>query len=200
VQLVARLIPHGVLDHLRGTLYRLAGFDVGARVRIAGSLTLTGSGDIYSRLSIAPRTYVNGPAHIELNAPVRIGANCALGHHLVLITSNHVMGPSSGRAGPTTTAGITIGDGVWIGACVTILPGVTIGAGAFVSAGAVVTRDVPVNARVAGNPATVLGLMGDEAPPPRGFRAGGAGLPARDESRAGAPLERGSDQATPTVD
>ena len=43
-----------------------------------------------------------------------------------------------------------------IGSGAVILPGVTIGAGALVGAGAVVTSDVPENAIVAGNPATVI--------------------------------------------
>jgi maltose O-acetyltransferase len=36
-------------------------------------------------------------------------------------------------------------------------PGVTFGGGVIVAAGAVVTRDVPADAKVAGNPARVVG-------------------------------------------
>lgn len=167
MELAARLIPFGVFDHLRAVLYRWAGFDIGPRVRLIGPLTLRGSGDIYSRLSIGSRTAMNSPAYIDLNAPVRIGANCGFGHHLVLITTNHALGPASQRIGANMPAGITIGDGAWIAACVTILPGVTIGAGAFVGAGSVVSRDVPVNARVVGNPARLVRTMDDAAPAPR---------------------------------
>jgi acetyltransferase-like isoleucine patch superfamily enzyme len=49
----------------------------------------------------------------------------------------------------------TVGKGASIGANATILPGIVIGSGAMVAAGAVVTRDVPENAVVKGNPATV---------------------------------------------
>ena len=49
----------------------------------------------------------------------------------------------------------TVGKGASIGANATILPDIVIGAGAMVAAGAVVTRDVPENALVKGNPATV---------------------------------------------
>lgn len=49
----------------------------------------------------------------------------------------------------------TVGKGASIGANATILPGIVIGSGAMVAAGAVVTRDVPENAVVMGNPATV---------------------------------------------
>ncbi|AHG87661.1 transferase hexapeptide repeat containing protein [Gemmatirosa kalamazoonensis] len=166
-RVLERRIPFGAFNVVRGTLYRLAGFDVAPRVRVAGPLTLWGTGNIYERLSVGTRTFINSPAHIELNAPVRIGAHCALGHHVVIITTNHEMGPSTQRAGDIYHAPVTIGDGVWIGACATILPGVTIGDGAFVGAGAVVTRDVPPNARVAGPRGEVIGIMGEDAPPRR---------------------------------
>jgi UDP-2-acetamido-3-amino-2,3-dideoxy-glucuronate N-acetyltransferase len=47
--------------------------------------------------------------------------------------------------------------GASIGANATIICGVTIGEGALVGAGAVVTKDVPPNAKVAGNPARIVG-------------------------------------------
>ena len=48
-----------------------------------------------------------------------------------------------------------------IGANATILPGVVIGRGSLVGAGAVVTKDVKPGVVVAGNPATVIGQVGD---------------------------------------
>lgn len=50
-----------------------------------------------------------------------------------------------------------IQKGASIGANATILPGITVGSGALVGAGSVVTRNVPDNAIVAGNPATIVG-------------------------------------------
>jgi len=170
MRVLERRIPFGAFNVVRGTLYRLAGFDVAPRARIAGALTLWGTGDIYRRFSVGPRTFINSPAHIELNAAVRIGARCALGHHVVIITTNHELGPATQRAGEIFHTPVTIGDGVWIGAGVTILPGVTIGDGAFVGAGCVVTRDVPPNARVAAPRAGVVGLLGVDAPPRRTHR------------------------------
>jgi acetyltransferase-like isoleucine patch superfamily enzyme len=52
---------------------------------------------------------------------------------------------------------VTVEDGAWIGPNATILKGVTIGAGAFIEPGTLVTRDVPRRARVAGNPAEIIG-------------------------------------------
>jgi acetyltransferase-like isoleucine patch superfamily enzyme len=51
--------------------------------------------------------------------------------------------------------------GASIGANATILPGLTVGSRAMVGAGSVVTRDVPAEAIVAGNPARVVGSVGD---------------------------------------
>ena len=53
--------------------------------------------------------------------------------------------------------------GASIGANATILPGVRIGSGAMVGAGAVVTRSVPPNAIAVGNPARIVGYVGDQA-------------------------------------
>jgi acetyltransferase-like isoleucine patch superfamily enzyme len=50
---------------------------------------------------------------------------------------------------------VIVGDNVWIGWGVTILKGVSIGNNSIVAAGAVVISNVPANALVAGNPATV---------------------------------------------
>jgi acetyltransferase-like isoleucine patch superfamily enzyme len=47
-------------------------------------------------------------------------------------------------------------QGASIGANATLLPGVVIGRKAMVGAGAVVTTDVPDQAVVAGNPATII--------------------------------------------
>jgi UDP-2-acetamido-3-amino-2,3-dideoxy-glucuronate N-acetyltransferase len=49
--------------------------------------------------------------------------------------------------------------GASIGANATILPGLTIGKRAMVGAGAVVTKDVPANAVVVGNPATICSYV-----------------------------------------
>jgi acetyltransferase-like isoleucine patch superfamily enzyme len=54
-----------------------------------------------------------------------------------------------------------IEPGASIGANATVLPGITIGARAMVGAGSVVTRDVAPGAVVAGNPARVVGCVGE---------------------------------------
>ena len=159
-QLLVWLLPYSSFNDLRTHIYRWAGFaGVSQQVFIAGKLDLRGDGDIYSRLNIGERTTINTPCQIELNAPVRIGKRVGIGHNTVIITSNHELGPAEQRMARMVKEPVTIGDGTWIGARVTILPGITIGPGAMVAVGSVVTRDVPANAKVAGNPAKVIGWL-----------------------------------------
>ncbi len=69
--------------------------------------------------------------------------------------------------------------GASIGANATIVCGVTVGEHALVGAGAVVTRDVPPRALVVGNPARVVGTVGEDGRPLRGAGAAVAVRPGR---------------------
>jgi len=63
---------------------------------------------------------------------------------------------------PGTKGDVVIGNDVWIGYGATLLSGVTVGDGAVIGACSLVTKDVPPYARVAGNPAHILGYRFDE--------------------------------------
>ena len=65
------------------------------------------------------------------------------------------------RRHPEAYAQTVVETGASIGANATILPGLRIGSGAMIGAGAVVTRSVPANAIVAGNPARIIGYVGE---------------------------------------
>ena len=67
------------------------------------------------------------------------------------------------RRQPRAFSRTVVRQGASIGANATILPGLTIGRGAMVGAGAVVASDVPPNAVVVGNPATITGYAGTPA-------------------------------------
>jgi maltose O-acetyltransferase len=69
------------------------------------------------------------------------------------LTADHPREAAPRAAGLEFGRPIRIGRNVWIGGGAIILPGVTLGDDAIVGAGAIVTRDVPVGATVAGNPA-----------------------------------------------
>lgn len=62
---------------------------------------------------------------------------------------------------PPSNPRTTVRRGASIGANATLLPGITIGEGAMIGAGAVVTRDVPPEMIVVGNPARIVGRVGD---------------------------------------
>lgn len=72
------------------------------------------------------------------------------------------------RQRPERFAVTSLHDGASIGANATILPGVTIGRGAMIGAGAVVTTDVPANAKVVGNPGSIVGYVNDQTVAHRG--------------------------------
>jgi maltose O-acetyltransferase len=114
---------------------------------------LAGSGDIASRLVIGRESVLNGPLHLDLNAPITIGDRVHIGHHVVMITTDHqILGPDR-RCGELAPKPIVIEDGAWLGARTTIGPGVRIGRSSVVAMGSVVMSDVPPNKIVGGNPA-----------------------------------------------
>lgn len=149
------MLPPLTFSLTRTMLLRAAGFRIGDRARVMGSLRVTGSGDHRTQLSIGADSMITGALHIDLGADVRIGDRVYIGHGVALLTVDHEIGPAILRCGGHDRLPIIIEDGVWIGSRVTVLPGVTVGAGAIIAAGAVVTRDVPAHCLVAGVPAQV---------------------------------------------
>jgi len=65
------------------------------------------------------------------------------------------------KAHPEKFPVTTVSKGASIGGGAVILPGLTIGEHAMVGAGAVVTHDVPPHAVVVGNPARIIGNVGE---------------------------------------
>lgn len=149
------LLPSGTSARLRAMVYRAFGWRFGPRTLLLGTLTFSAPEKARANLSVGEGAVINAFVHIDATAPVEIGAGVGIGHHVVIITAGHEIGPPEFRAGPMVPQPVVIGPGAWISARVTILPGVRIGAGAVVTAGSVVRRDVPDNTVVAGVPARV---------------------------------------------
>lgn len=153
---VSAVLPQHSFNRVRTRLLRLFGVPIAARTSVAGPVRITGSGSVAELLSIGPGCHITGPLHIDLTAPVRIGAHVYMGYDVALITVNHEFGNPMQRCGPQVCRGITIEDGVWIGSRVLVLPGVRLGTGSVIASGAVVTRDVPAQTLVGGVPARVI--------------------------------------------
>lgn len=86
---------------------------------------------------------------------IEVGEGATVSQEAYLCTGTHDF---AAPELPLQTARVRIGAGAFIGARAFILPGVSIGARAVVGACSVVTKDVPAGAKVAGNPARVLGM------------------------------------------
>lgn len=155
VSSVLALLPEHSFRRLRTGVLRATGWRIGYGSVVSSVPKVYGRGRLLERLVIGEHTVINVGCQFELNEPVSIGSNVALGHGVMILTTTHSIGGRSRRAGPTRGGAVHIGDGVWIGARATILPGVTVGDGAVVAAGSVVNKNVPPNTVVSGVPAAV---------------------------------------------
>ncbi len=99
-------------------------------------------------ITIGARTNIqeNSVLHTDMGYPLDIGADCTIGHGVIL-------------------HGCTIGDNSLIGMGATILNGAKIGRNCLVGANALVTegKEFPDNSLIVGTPAKVLRTLGDDA-------------------------------------
>ena len=101
------------------------------------------------------RVNLNYGAHVDYSGVVELEDDVLISQDAIIYTHSHGYDP---RSEPVVNE-LVVGRGAWIGARAIIMPGVRrIGAYAVVGAAAVVTKDVPVGAIVAGQPARVLKL------------------------------------------
>jgi len=154
--LLVRLLPSLGFSRLRGACYRLAGLKIGKGTAILGRMEFTETRHLQTQLTIGAKTVINKRFFVDATGSVHIGNGVSIGHHVVLVTAEHEIGPAARRAGPKRPRAITIEDGCWIGARSTILPGVRIGASSVVAAGSLVAADVPPCKVVGGVPARIL--------------------------------------------
>jgi maltose O-acetyltransferase len=162
-RVVSGMFPQNSLNRVRTSLLRALGLPIGAATCFGGSVRLTGAGSVRDLLSIGPGCYITGPLHIDLAAPVHIGARVYMGYDVSLLTVDHDLGDPAQRCGRRVYRGICIEDGVWIGSRAVILPGVRIGKGSVVAAGAIVARNVPPQVLVGGVPARFVRDLDDVA-------------------------------------
>jgi UDP-2-acetamido-3-amino-2,3-dideoxy-glucuronate N-acetyltransferase len=135
---------------------------VGASTRIWQYSVVLPGAIIGSECNLCAHTFVESDVVIGNNVTIKSGVFLWDGTR---IEDNVFIGPNAtftndpmprSRIYPKSFKGILVRFGASIGANATILPGVSIGRNAMVGAGAVVTKDVPDNALVVGNPATIV--------------------------------------------
>jgi maltose O-acetyltransferase len=163
LQFLARLLPVNMFGGTRAALLRLSGARIGPRTAVYGAITLHGFRFNGKRLTLGSRVWISPQCSIDLSADVRVGDDVSFGHDVVIITSDHTIGPAERRCGVQYAQPVEIGRGAWIGARATIVPGVRIGPGSIVAAGSTVYRDVAPNTMVAGSPARVIRQLGPDA-------------------------------------
>jgi UDP-2-acetamido-3-amino-2,3-dideoxy-glucuronate N-acetyltransferase len=130
----------------------LYGCEIGDETRIGPFVEIQKGAKIGQRCKISSHTFICEGITIEDEVFV--------GHGVTFINDRYPRA-TTGSGGLQSEADWTCQDtlvkrGASIGSGATLLGGITIGENALIGAGSVVTRDVPPNATVAGNPATIL--------------------------------------------
>jgi acetyltransferase-like isoleucine patch superfamily enzyme len=163
-------------EALRAHWY-LRGADVARTVRLTGKPFVVNEGTMIVRdrvrlisnvatlelatgpdgtLDIGERSYVNYGCSLSARRLVKIGADCNIGTHCIMMDNDfHRLEPERRLEEPESKP-IVLEDNVWLGGRVIVLAGVTIGADSVIGAGSVVTRDVPPKVVAAGVPARVI--------------------------------------------
>lgn len=99
-------------------------------------------------ITLGARTNIqeNSVLHTDMGFPLVIGADCTIGHGVIL-------------------HGCTIGEGTLIGMGATILNGAKIGRNCLVGANALITegKEFPDNSLIVGTPAKAIRTLGDDA-------------------------------------
>lgn len=139
---------------------------IGARTRVWAFAHILPGAVVGEDVNICDGVFVENDVVIGNRVTVKCGVQVWDG---VTLEDDVFVGPNvtftndpfpRSRRVPAAFARTVVRRGASIGANATILPGLTIGSAAMVGAGAVVTKDVPPNAIVMGNPATIRGYVG----------------------------------------
>lgn len=156
--------------------YRVTGkrFRAGRNLRIFGSLSLSGPGEVIfghdvvvlghatpwthsqeARIVIGDRVLL-GDTSFGCAQEITIGDDCLLARSSIMDTDFHSVRADRRFAdAPVRVMPVHIANNVWIGQQAGILPGTRIGENSVVSFGAVCAREYPANVVLVGNPAKV---------------------------------------------
>jgi maltose O-acetyltransferase len=142
---IFRFCPNFVGARSAAMALRAAGVRLGKASVFFGFPTLSGPGDVCSRLQIGAECGFNFGCHFELDADIAIADHVSVGHEVLFLTREHDASDPARRGAVCGARPIRIEAGAWLGSRCVIMPGVTIGAGSVVGASVVVRDDLPPN-------------------------------------------------------
>ena len=130
----------------------LYGCEIGDETKIGPFVEVQKGAKIGERCKISSHTFICEGVTIE--------SEVFVGHGVTFINDRYPKATTPGGRLQTDAdwncQRTVVRQGASIGSGATLLGGITIGQNAIVGAGSVVTKDVPAEARVAGNPAKIL--------------------------------------------
>jgi len=143
-----------------GKFINLYGCEIGDETKIGAFVEIQKNATIGKRCKISSHTFICEGVTIEDHVFIGHGVTFTNDSYPRATTeSGDLQTQSDWKVEPTVVKrGASIGSGV------TLLPNITIGEKAIVGAGSMVTRDVPPGAIVAGNPARVKRIIGNDFP------------------------------------
>ena len=130
-----------------------------SRIECTGGLQSIGKG-----LTIGDRTTFGNDCSFGAAGGIVIGEDVVAGQFIRFHSENHGYSDTTKliREQGVTHKGIRIGNNCWIGAGAVFLDGAELGNGCVVGANAVVTKKFPDNVVIAGVPAKVIAVRGNE--------------------------------------
>ncbi len=142
------------------------GITFGRNVTVAKGTVIVCTGVIANRgvgLKIGDYSAIGAQSFIGAQGGITLGNDVIMGPGVRIFSENHNF---ENRTTPIRKQGETrreviIENNCWIGSGATILGGVTIGSGSVIAAGSVVTKSVPPSSIVAGIPAKVIKVRGE---------------------------------------
>jgi acetyltransferase-like isoleucine patch superfamily enzyme len=122
------------------------------------------NGDTRNPLVVESGSWIGPDCYLHSGGGIRIGAHVGLAPRVMILTSKHDETPRGTPLifGKLELEPVEIGDGCDIGLGAILLPGTRLGSGVLVGAGAVVKGEFPDDAVIAGVPARVIRVRGDQ--------------------------------------